>query len=407
MSQSTLNPPGRKFRRALFLGPAFVAAIGYIDPGNYATNIQSGAEYGYMLLWVVLWANLMAAMIQLLSAKLGLATGESLASMLGKRLPRWAVYPYWIQAEIIAMATDLAEFVGAALGFKLLFGMTLMQGAIATAVISWIILSLETRSMKSLQATIGTMLLAVASIYVLELFFSHPEPVSLLEGALIPGFDGRDSIVLAAGVLGATVMPHVIYLHSALSRTDVESYGRLNRKHIWRITRWDVAIAMTIAGFVNLAMMAMAAAVFYGDSSVADLEVAHKTLEPLLGQFASQIFGASLLIAGLASTIVGTLAGQEIMSGFVRFKIPLLVRRAITMIPSFVVIALGLNVTHVLIMSQVVLSFGIALALIPLLLFTGNKKLMRGYTNPRWVNGLGWSVVAVVLVLNGYLLLTT
>lgn len=407
MSHTTLNPPGRKLRRALFLGPAFVAAIGYIDPGNYATNIQSGADYGYMLLWVVLWANLMAAMIQLLSAKLGLATGESLASMLGKRLPRWAVYPYWVQAEIIAMATDLAEFVGAALGFKLLFGMTLMQGAIATAVISWIILSLETRSMKSLQATIGTMLLAVASIYVLELFFSHPEPVSLLEGALIPGFDGRDSIVLAAGVLGATVMPHVIYLHSALSRTDVESYGKLNRKHIWRITRWDVAIAMTIAGFVNLAMMAMAAAVFYGNSSVADLEVAHKTLEPLLGQFASQIFGASLLIAGLASTIVGTLAGQEIMSGFVRFKIPLLVRRAITMIPSFVVIALGLNVTHVLIMSQVVLSFGIALALIPLLLFTGNKKLMRGYTNPRWVNVLGWSVVAVVLVLNGYLLLTT
>lgn len=407
MSHITLNPPGRKLRRALFLGPAFVAAIGYIDPGNYATNIQSGADYGYMLLWVVLWANLMAAMIQLLSAKLGLATGESLASMLGKRLPRWAVYPYWVQAEIIAMATDLAEFVGAALGFKLLFGMTLMQGAIATAVISWIILSLETRSMKSLQATIGTMLLAVASIYVLELFFSHPEPVSLLEGALIPGFDGRDSIVLAAGVLGATVMPHVIYLHSALSRTDVESYGKLNRKHIWRITRWDVAIAMTIAGFVNLAMMAMAAAVFYGNSSVADLEVAHKTLEPLLGQFASQIFGASLLIAGLASTIVGTLAGQEIMSGFVRFKIPLLVRRAITMIPSFIVIALGLNVTHVLIMSQVVLSFGIALALIPLLLFTGNKKLMRGYTNPRWVNVLGWSVVAVVLVLNGYLLLTT
>jgi len=401
--------PGRKMRRALFLGPAFVAAIGYIDPGNYATNIQSGADYGYMLLWVVVWANLMAAMIQLLSAKLGLATGDSLASLLGKRLPRWAVYPYWIQAEIIAMATDLAEFVGAALGFKLLFGMTLMQGAIATAVISWIVLSLENRSMKSLQATIGTMLMVVASIYVLELFFSHPEPVSLFEGALIPGFDGRDSIVLAAGVLGATVMPHVIYLHSALSRTDVEAYGKINRKHIWRITRWDVGIAMTIAGFVNMAMMAMAAAVFYGksDVQVADLEVAHKTLEPLLGQFASQIFGASLLIAGLASTIVGTLAGQEIMSGFVRFKIPLLVRRAITMIPSFVVIALGLNVTHVLIMSQVVLSFGIALALIPLLLFTSNRRMMRGYVNPRWVKVLGWGIVGVVLLLNGYLLVTT
>lgn len=409
MSHTSAQLPDRKLRRALFLGPAFVAAIGYIDPGNYATNIQAGADYGYLLLWVVVWANLMAATIQMLSAKLGIATGESLASLLGKRLPRWAVYPYWIQAEIIAMATDLAEFVGAALGFKLLFGMTLMQGAIATAVISWVILGLEGRSMKSLQAAIGTMLLAVASIYVLELFFSHPAPVPLLEGALLPGFDGRDSVFLAAGILGATVMPHVIYLHSALSRSDVKSYGKHNRKHIWRITRWDVAVAMTIAGFVNLSMLAMAAAVFHGkpDIQVADIEVAYKTLEPLLGQFASQIFGASLLIAGLASTIVGTLAGQEIMSGFVNFRIPLLLRRAITMMPSFVVIALGLNVTHVLIMSQVVLSFGIALAMIPLLLFTSNRRLMRGYTNPRWVKVLGWMIVSVVLLLNGYLLATT
>ena len=400
--------PPRGLRRALFMGPAFVAAIGYIDPGNYATNIQAGADFGYQMLWVVVWANLMAAAIQLLSAKLGLATGESLASMLGKRLPRWAVYPYWIQAEIIAMATDLAEFVGAALGFKLLFGMTLMQGAVATAVISWVVLMMESRHMKPLQATIGTMLLAVASIYVLEMFFSHPAPVSLFEGALLPGFEGRDSVYLAAGILGATVMPHVIYLHSALSRSDVQAYGRLSRKHIYRSSRWDVAIAMTIAGFVNFAMLAMAAAVFHGSDvpGVGDIEVAHKTLEPLLGQFASQVFGASLLIAGLASTIVGTLAGQEIMSGFVRFRIPLSLRRAITMAPSFVVIALGLNVTHVLVMSQVVLSFGIALALIPLLLFTSDRKLMRGYANPTWVKMLGWSIVAVVVMLNGYLLLS-
>lgn len=400
------KPPPRGLRRALFMGPAFVAAIGYIDPGNYATNIQAGADFGYQLLWVVVWANLMAATIQLLSAKLGLATGESLASMLGRRLPRWAVYPYWIQAELIAMATDLAEFVGAALGFKLLFGMTLMQGAVATAVISWVVLMMESRHMKPLQATIGTMLLAVASIYVLELFFSHPAPVSLFAGALLPGFEGHDSVYLAAGILGATVMPHVIYLHSALSRGDVEAYGRLNRKHIYRSSRWDVAIAMSVAGFVNFAMLAMAAAVFHGSEvpGVGDIEVAHQTLEPLLGRFASQVFGASLLIAGLASTIVGTLAGQEIMSGFVNFRIPLTVRRAITMAPSFLVIALGLNVTHVLVMSQVVLSFGIALALIPLLLFTSDRKLMRGYANPTWVKALGGSIVGVVVVLNGYLL---
>ncbi|MBD3815924.1 MAG: Nramp family divalent metal transporter [Halothiobacillus sp.] len=402
-------PRSSKRTRILFLGPAFVAAIGYIDPGNYATNIQAGADYGYLLLWVVVWANLMAALIQMLSAKLGLATGESLASMLGKRLPRWAVYPYWIQAEILAMATDIAEFVGAALGFKLLFGFTLMEGAIITAIISWAVLSLETRNLKTLQIVIGGMLLSVALIYVVELLFSHPHPASVLEGALIPGFDGRDSVFLAAGILGATVMPHVIYLHSALSKSDLVKYGKLHRKTMFRSTKWDVAIAMTIAGFVNLSMLAMAAAVFYGNPSAesGSIENAYVTLSPLLGEIAAQIFGASLLIAGLASTIVGTLAGQEIMNGFVRFRIPLWLRRAITMTPSFIIIALGLNVTEVLVYSQVVLSFGIALALIPLVLFTSDRKLMRGYVNPTWVRWLGWLTVVVVVSLNGYLLATS
>lgn len=400
--------PTRRYR-ALFLGPAFVAAIGYIDPGNYATNIQAGAEYGYMLLWVVVWANLMAALIQMLSAKLGLASNESLASMLGKRLPRWAVYPYWIQAEILAMATDIAEFIGAALGFKLLFGFTLMEGAVITAIISWAVLSLETRNLKTLQMVIGTMLLSVAFIYVIELIFSNPEPASLLEGALIPGFSDRDSVFLAAGILGATVMPHVIYLHSALSKADMNKYGKIHRKTIFRSTKWDVALAMTIAGFVNLSMLAMAAAVFYGDprAESGSIETAYETLTPLLGQLAAQIFGASLLIAGLASTIVGTLAGQEIMSGFVRFRIPLTLRRIITMAPSFVIIAMGLNVTEVLVFSQVVLSFGIALALVPLILFTSDRKIMRGYANPTWVNWLGWTTVVIVVSLNGYLLATS
>ncbi|ANJ66506.1 divalent metal cation transporter [Halothiobacillus diazotrophicus] len=395
--------------RALFLGPAFVAAIGYIDPGNYATNIQAGADYGYMLLWVVVWANLMAALIQLLSAKLGLASNESLASLLGKRLPRWAVYPYWIQAEILAMATDIAEFIGAALGFKLLFGFTLMEGAVITAIISWAVLSLETRNLKTLQMVIGAMLLSVAFIYVIELIFSHPHPVSVFEGALIPGFSDRDSVFLAAGILGATVMPHVIYLHSALSKADLVKYGKIHRKTMFRSTKWDVALAMTIAGFVNLSMLAMAAAVFYGDprADSGSIETAYETLTPLLGQLAAQIFGASLLIAGLASTIVGTLAGQEIMSGFVRFRIPLALRRLITMAPSFVIIAMGLNVTEVLVFSQVVLSFGIALALVPLILFTSDRKLMRGYVNPTWVNWLGWTTVVIVVSLNGYLLITS
>lgn len=405
----TTMPRSPKRYRALFLGPAFVAAIGYIDPGNYATNIQAGADYGYMLLWVVVWANLMAALIQLLSAKLGLATRESLASMLGKRLPRWAVYPYWIQAEILAMATDVAEFIGAALGFKLLFGFTLMEGAVITAILSWAILSLETRNLKSLQVVIGTMLLSVAFIYVLELIFSHPHPASVLEGALIPGFSDRDSVFLAAGILGATVMPHVIYLHSALSKADLVKYGKIHRKAMFRSTKWDVALAMTIAGFVNLSMLAMAAAVFYGNPSAesGSIENAYETLTPLLGQLAAQIFGASLLIAGLASTIVGTLAGQEIMSGFVRFRIPLTLRRVITMTPSFIIIAMGLNVTEVLVFSQVVLSFGIALALVPLILFTSNRKLMRGYVNPTWVNWLGWTTVGIVVALNSYLVVTS
>lgn len=404
----SLTPRTSRRARALFLGPAFVAAIGYIDPGNYATNIQAGADFGYLLLWVVVWANLMAALIQMLSAKLGLATGKSLASMLGNQLPSWAVYPYWIQAEILAMATDIAEFIGAALGFKLLFGFTLMEGAMITAIISWAVLSLENRNFKTLQIVIGTMLLSVALIYVAELFYSHPHPASVFEGALIPGFEGRDSVFLAAGILGATVMPHVIYLHSAITQSELTKYGKQHRKSMFRSMKWDVAMAMTIAGFVNLSMLAMAAAVFYGNPNAesGSIENAYETLTPLLGQMAAQIFGASLLIAGLASTIVGTLAGQEIMSGFVKFRIPIALRRAITMTPSFVIIYLGLNVTDVLVYSQVVLSFGIAFALVPLMLFTSNKRLMRGYVNPAWVNWLGWSVVAVVVSLNSYLLLT-
>jgi manganese transport protein len=394
-------------RRRLFLGAAFVCAIGYVDPGNYATNIQAGAEYGDMLIWVIVWANLIAVLVQLLSSKLGLATGSSLAELLHAHLPPWANWAYWIQAEILAVATDLAEFVGAALGFELLFGVTLLQGAILTGVISWAILSIELRGLKPLELVIGTMLAMVAAVYVLELVLSHPAPMAIVKGAVIPQLAGEKSVYLAAGIFGATVMPHVIYLHSALSRSDARSFAGASRLNLWRWSRWDIGIAMTLASFVNLAMLAMAAAVFHpAHSNVVEIETAYKTLEPLLGPFAEHIFGLSLIIAGLASTVVGTLAGQEVMQGFVGFRIPLFVRRAVTMIPSFAVILLGFNVTRVLVLSQVILSFGIALALIPLVLFTSRQSIMGDLVNRRATVVLAWVVVVVIVAMNVVLLAT-
>jgi hypothetical protein len=250
-------------KRAVFFGPAFVAAIGYIDPGNYATNIQAGAQYGPMLLWVIVWANLIAVLVQLLSSKLGLAMGLSLAEVLREHLPPWATWAYWVQAEILAIATDLAEFVGAALGFELLFGVTLLQGAILTGIISWAILAIERRGMKALHLVIGTMLVLVAALYVLELALSHPAPTAIVKAAIVPMLSGKDSVYLAAGILGATVMPHAIYLHSALSRSDARTFATVSPRRLWWSSRWDVAIAMTLASFVNMAMLAMAAAVFH------------------------------------------------------------------------------------------------------------------------------------------------
>ena len=388
------------------LGPAFVVAIGYIDPGNYATNIQAGADYGYLLLWVVLWGNLMAAHIQLLSSKLGLATRTSLASLLRDNLPPWGAFLYWIQAEVLAIATDLAEFVGGSLGFQLLFGMSLLEGAMCTGILSWVILMLEQRGLKRLEAAIAAMLGVVALIYIAELVFSHPAPGAVVMGTLVPRFAGAHSLYLAAGILGATVMPHVIYLHSALSRADADSNAALTPGSLFRASRWDVAIAMTIAGFVNLAMLAMAAAVFHRPhgASVGDIAVAYKTMEPILGPVAMHMFGASLIVAGVSSTVVGTLAGQEVMQGFVRFHIPLWLRRVLTMAPSFAVILLGFNVTDVLVLSQVILSFGITLAIVPLVIFTSRRSIMGELVNSRLVTLPSWLIVGLVVALNVFLL---
>ncbi|WP_145554944.1 Nramp family divalent metal transporter [Yersinia canariae] len=386
------------------MGPAFIAAIGYIDPGNFATNIQAGASFGYTLLWVVVWANFMAMLIQLLSAKLGIATGKNLAEHIRDRFPRPAVWAYWVQAEIIAMATDLAEFIGAAIGFKLLLGVTLLEGAVLTGIATFLILMLQKRGQKPLELVIGGLLLFVAAAYIVELVFSRPEMAALGRGMLIPDLPNRDAVFLAAGVLGATIMPHVIYLHSSLTQTA----GENSKADRYASTKLDVAIAMTIAGFVNLAMMATAAAAFHfnGYGSIAEIEQAYLTLQPLLGNAAATIFGLSLVAAGLSSTVVGTLAGQVVMQGFVRFYIPIWVRRSVTMLPSFIVILMGMDATRILVMSQVLLSFGIALALVPLLAFTGNKELMGDMVNSKLIQILGRLIVLVVIGLNAYLLIS-
>ncbi|GAA0491978.1 Nramp family divalent metal transporter [Tatumella punctata] len=391
------NKKQRKVKLAL-MGPAFIAAIGYIDPGNFATNIQAGASYGYQLLWVVVWANVMAMLIQLLSAKLGIATGKNLAEHIRDRFPRPAVWFYWVQAELIAMATDLAEFIGAALGFKLLFGITLLQGALITGVATFLILMLQSRGQKPLEWVIGGMLLFVAVAYVAEMFFSQPDPAGLIRGMVVPALPDGNALYLAAGVLGATIMPHVIYLHSALTQRD--EGGTMHQRY--SSTKLDVAVAMTIAGFVNLAMMATAAAVFHfnGHTGITELDEAYLTLKPLLGNAAALVFGLSLVTAGLSSTVVGTLAGQVVMQGFIHFTIPLWVRRVVTMLPSFIVIIAGMDPTRVLVLSQVFLSFGIALALIPLLAFTGNRQLMGPLTNSKKIHLCGIVIVVLVIVLN-------
>ncbi len=401
--ESSSGRAARKMRLAL-MGPAFIAAIGYIDPGNFATNIQAGASFGYQLLWVVVWANLMAMLIQILSAKLGIATGKNLAEQIRDHYPRPVVWFYWVQAEIIAMATDLAEFIGAAIGFKLILGVSLLQGAVLTGIATFLILMLQRRGQKPLEKVIGGLLLFVAAAYIVELIFSQPNLAQLGKGMVIPSLPTSEAVFLAAGVLGATIMPHVIYLHSSLTQ---HLHGG-SRQQRYSATKWDVAIAMTIAGFVNLAMMATAAAAFHfsGHTGVADLDEAYLTLQPLLSH-AATVFGLSLVAAGLSSTVVGTLAGQVVMQGFIRFHIPLWVRRTVTMLPSFIVILMGLDPTRILVMSQVLLSFGIALALVPLLIFTSDSKLMGDLVNSKRVKQTGWVIVVLVVALNIWLLVGT
>jgi manganese transport protein len=389
-----------------FLGPAFIAAIAYIDPGNFATNIAGGSKYGYTLVWVIVASNLMAMVIQTLSAKLGVATGRNLAEVCRDEFPRRVVIGLWIQAEAIAIATDLAEFLGAALGFHLLFGIGLFPAACITAVCAFAILGLQRYGFRPLEAVISVMVLVIGICYVVELFKAHPDLGAVGRHAVVPQFAGSDSVLLAVGILGATVMPHVIWLHSALMQNRIRPRTSAEKRTLMRFTRIDVVIAMSIAGLINMAMLVMAASTFFdsGHHNVDSLEGAHKTLEPLLGGAASALFAIALLTSGLSSSAVGTLAGQVVMQGFIRRQIPIAVRRLVTMAPAFVVIGIGVDPSRTLVLSQVVLSFGIPFALVPLVLFTSRRQVMGDLVNSRRTTAVAGLVAALIVSLNIFLL---
>ncbi len=402
------GPQRRGLARLLpFLGPAFIASIAYVDPGNFATNIEGGAKFGYTLLWVVVASNLMAMLIQGQSAKLGIATGKNLAELCREHFPVGWSWGMWVIMELVAMATDLAEFVGAAVGFNLLFGMPLWIAGLVTAAVTFLILALQSRGFRPLEAVITALLGVIALCYVVETFLDRPEWDLVVRHAFVPRFAGAESVLLAAGILGATVMPHVIFLHSSLTQGRIRVTDPLQKRRLFFFEVADVTIAMGVAGFVNAAMLMMAAATFHrsGLSHVASIEEAHRTLQPLLGQAAGWVFAISLLAAGLASTTVGTLSGQVIMQGFIRHQIPVWLRRLVTVVPSLIVIFMGLDPTRTLVISQVVLSFGLPFAVIPLILFTQRRDIMGELVNWRITTVLAWLVAALILALNVYLLM--
>lgn len=399
------------YRRILpFLGPAFIAAVAYIDPGNFATNIQGGARFGYLLIWVIVASNLMAIVIQTLSAKLGIATGLNLAEVSREHMSDTLRWIMWGIAEVVAMATDVAEFIGAALGLNLLTGIPLFPATIVVGIATVLLLAMQTRGTRPLEALIMVMLGIVAFCYLIQLVLSPPSWGSV-GGALIqPRFDGSESVLLAAGILGATVMPHVIYLHSALTQNRIVTKTPDHQRRLFRFELIDIVIAMVIAGAVNAAMLIMAASTFYqsGLSHIASIEEAHRTLEPLVGPAASALFGISLLVSGLASTTVGTMAGQMVMQGYLHRHIPLWVRRAVTMLPSLIIVAIGLDTTSVLVLSQVVLSFGIPFALIPLIVYTARPDIMgKTLVNRRPTTILAWLISTLIIGLNIFLLWET
>jgi len=404
-----------------FLGPAFIACVAYIDPGNYATNIQGGAVFGYQLLWVLLASNLMAMLIQSMAAKLGIASGKNLAEMMRDHYPHWGRYAMWIVMEIVAMATDLAEFLGAALGIYLLFpalfntiaNLTTLPPLLVPALLmgglAMVVLLLENQGFRPLEVLITVLVGVVAVCFLVETFLDRPDWGAIAYHSIIPQFSGAESVLLATGILGATVMPHVIFLHSGLTQGRIVTREPKKLKQLFRFEVIDVLIAMGIAASVNAAMLIMAASTFYthGLSNIASIEEAYRTLTPLLGGAASMVFAISLLASGHSSSTVGTMAGQVIMQGFVPFKIPMWVRRVATMFPSFIVIALRLDPTHTLVLSQVVLSFGLPFAIIPLVVFTAKREIMGVLVNQKITTIVASVIAALIVALNIFLLYQT
>jgi NRAMP (natural resistance-associated macrophage protein) metal ion transporters len=418
-SRTGLLPPGlqtvdealhrTRFRMLPFLGPAFIASVAYIDPGNFATNIAGGSQFGYTLVWVIVAANLLAMLIQVLSAKLGIATGRNLPEVCREQFSRRVSFGLWVQAEAIAMATDLAEFLGAAIGIHLLTGLTLFPSAVASGFAAFAILALLRFGARLFEAVIAVLVGVIGACYVAELTFAHPDFGSVLHHAVVPQFGSNAAVLLSVGILGATVMPHVIYLHSALTQDRLVPETDADAQTLLRYTRIDVVIAMSIAGVINVAMLVMAASTFFksGLLHVDSLEGAHKTLQPILGSASGVLFALALIASGLSSSAVGTLSGQVVMQGFIRRRIPVTVRRLVTMIPALVVIAIGLDPSRTLVLSQVVLSFGIPFALIPLVVFTARRDLMGPLANRRITTVAASVVAGVIIVLNVFLLLQT
>jgi manganese transport protein len=392
-----------------FAGPAFIASIAYMDPGNFATNVQGGSSFGYNLLWVVVFANLTAMLFQAMSAKLGIVTGKNLPEVCRDSFSRPVSLCMWAVSEIAAMATDLAEFLGATIGLALLFNLPLLVGAIITGIVTYAILIMQSRGFRKIELLITSFVGVILLCYVVETILARPNWGLVAYHSLVPWLGGRDSILLAVGIIGATVMPHAIYLHSSLTQDRIVPRSKLETKTVVRFSNIDVLIALGIAGVINMAMMYMSAAVFHfgGHPQVASIQSAYKTLMPLLGSAAAGIFLLSLMASGISSSVVGTMAGQVIMQGFVGFTIPLWVRRVVTMIPTLVVIGLGVNTTQALVISQVVLSLVLPLPIVVLLVFTGKRSIMADMVNKPLVKFLGIAAAAIVLGLNFVLLWQT
>ncbi len=396
----------KRLKRFLgFLGPAFVVSVAYIDPGNFATNITGGSLFNYNLVWVILWSNLMAVFLQTLSAKLGIATGKNLPEMCGMAFSRPVNWALWVGAELAAMATNIAEFIGATLGFCLLFHIPMVYGGLLTAAITFVIVWLEKYGQRVVEIVITVMVAVICGAYAIELFLSRPDWGQVALHTLIPSLPNGQALLIAVGMLGATVMPHVIYLHSQLVQCRNGAHTTEEKKRHLKLEKIDVVLAMNIAFIVNAAMVVVSAAVFFRSGvTVETIEQAHRSLEPLMGSLSTGAFGIALLASGLSSSAVGTMAGQTTIKGFVGLSIPDNVARLITMAPALVILALGVNPMKALVLSQVTLSFALPLAIIPLLIITGNKKYMGKLANKPVTKVIGWAITSVIIGLNAVLL---